>query len=131
MRLFALCCCVLGLGCSRAVEAPAGKAGSDWPCFLGPLGTSVSTETGIITPWPKDGLHLVWHHRTGSGYGMPAIADGKLYLFDRHKDKATLNCLESKTGKFLWKFEYDTDYSDKYGYNNGPRCCPVVDGDRV
>jgi len=31
----------------------------------------------------------------------------------------------------LWKFEYPTNYDDYYGYNNGPRCCPVVDGDRV
>src|SRR5262249_41152877 len=38
---------------------------------------------------------------------------------------------ESTTGKFLWKFEYPTAYADAYGYNNGPRCCPLVDGDRV
>jgi outer membrane protein assembly factor BamB len=31
----------------------------------------------------------------------------------------------------LWTFEYPTDYEDYYGYNNGPRCCPMVDGDRV
>ena len=31
----------------------------------------------------------------------------------------------------LWKFEYPTDYEDLYGYDNGPRCSPVVDGDRV
>src|SRR5262249_38944505 len=28
-------------------------------------------------------------------------------------------------------FEYPIQYRDKYGYNGGPRCCPVVDGDRV
>src|SRR5262249_11524603 len=27
--------------------------------------------------------------------------------------------------------EYPTTYDDFYGYNNGPRCCPVVDGNRV
>src|SRR5262249_11811778 len=26
---------------------------------------------------------------------------------------------------------YPTDYEDLYGYSNGPRCSPVVDGDRV
>ena len=39
--------------------------------------------------------------------------------------------MESTTGDELWRFEYQTDYEDMYGYNNGPRCCPVVDGDRV
>src|SRR5262249_17508634 len=28
-------------------------------------------------------------------------------------------------------FTYATDYEDQYGYESGPRCCPVIDGDRV
>src|ERR1700730_10813727 len=66
----------------------SGKEGSDWACFLGPLGTSVSTEKGIISPWPKAGLKLVWHMKTGTGYGAPSISKGKLFLFDRHGKKA-------------------------------------------
>jgi hypothetical protein len=57
--------------------------GSDWPRFLGPTGDSVSTEKGIVSPWPKEGPRLVWHRRIGSGYGMPAISRGRLFLFDR------------------------------------------------
>src|SRR5262249_36402338 len=49
------------------------KAGSDWPGFLGPLGTSVSSEKGIISPWPKEGLRVVWHKRIGLGYAMPSV----------------------------------------------------------
>jgi outer membrane protein assembly factor BamB len=107
------------------------KTGSDWPCFLGPAGTSVSTEKGILTPWPREGLRIVWQMRTGNGYGMPAISLGRLFQFDRHGDQARLTCLKSETGEFLWKFEYPTKYEDAFGYSNGPRCCPVVDGDRV
>ena len=40
---------------------------------------------------------------------------------------ARLTCLESETGNERWRYEYATDYEDMYGYNNGPRCCPVVD----
>jgi outer membrane protein assembly factor BamB len=105
--------------------------GSDWPCFLGPLGTSVSTEKGIISPWPKDGLRVVWHMKTGTGYGAPVVSRGRLFLFDRHENKARLRCLKSTTGDLVWTFEYPSNYRDKYNYNNGPRCCPVVDGDRV
>jgi outer membrane protein assembly factor BamB len=39
--------------------------------------------------------------------------------------------MKSETGEELWRFEYPTGYEDHFGYNNGPRCCPVVDGDRV
>jgi len=116
-------------------DVPAGRetntAGSDWPCFLGPLGTSVSTEKGIINPWPKDGLRVVWHMKTGTGYAPVVISRGRLFLFDRHEDKARLTCMKSTTGEVIWKFEYPSNYRDKYSYNNGPRCCPVVDGDRV
>ena len=31
----------------------------------------------------------------------------------------------------FWEFRYPTDFEDRYGYNNGPRSSPVIDGDRV
>jgi outer membrane protein assembly factor BamB len=95
------------------------------------LATSVSTETGIIAPWPKEGLRLVWKKEVGTGYGMPSISRGRLFQFDRHGNQARLTCLQSETGAPLWQFEYPTEFQDFYGYNNGPRCCPVVDNDRV
>src|SRR5207249_2492556 len=75
----------------------AGSPGSDWACFLGPQGTSVSTEKGIINPWPKDGLRVVWHMKTGSGYAPVVISRGRLFLFDRREDKARLTCMKSTT----------------------------------
>ncbi|MFO0966016.1 MAG: PQQ-binding-like beta-propeller repeat protein [Gemmataceae bacterium] len=102
----------------------------DWPRFLGPLGTSVSPEKGIKA-WPKGGPKVLWHRKAGIGYAPPAISKGKLYLFDRVEDMARLSCLDAKTGEFQWKFEYETTYSDRYSYNGGPRCSPIVDGDRV
>jgi outer membrane protein assembly factor BamB len=121
-------------GASSSADLPdlrTRKTGSDWPAFLGPQGTSISTEKGILAAWPKEGLRLVWHKQLGTGYGMPSISRGRLFIFDRHGDNARLSCFKSETGDFLWKFEYVTDYEDYFGYNTGPRCCPVVDGDRV
>jgi len=105
--------------------------GVDWPGMLGPHGDSKSPEQGLITPWPEDGPRVVWQRTLGTGYGAPSIARGRLYLFDRIGNQATLFCLNSETGEELWKFGYPTDYEDYFGYNNGPRCCPVVDGNRV
>jgi outer membrane protein assembly factor BamB len=107
------------------------KSGTDWPRFLGPTGDSVSTEKGIVNPWPKEGPRIVWEKKVGSGYAMPTISRGRLFLFDRVRSRARLSCLKSETGEELWTFEYRTDYVDSYGYNNGPRCSPVVDGERV
>jgi outer membrane protein assembly factor BamB len=112
-------------------EQPGRSPGSDWPGFLGPAGNSTSPETGIISPWPKKRLRILWHKETGTGYGMPSISKGRLYQFDRHGNRARLSCLDSRTGTPHWQFEYPTHYSDAFGYNNGPRCCPLVDGTRV
>lgn len=104
---------------------------ADWPGFLGPAGNSTSPEKGILSPWPKAGLRVVWQKKLGTGYGMPSVSRGRLYLFDRHGDQNRLSSFRSDTGEFVWQYEYPTDYEDYFGYNNGPRCCPVVDGDRV
>ncbi len=105
--------------------------GSDWEGFLGPTGDGKSPERGIVAPWPAAGPRLVWQQRVGTGYGMPAISRGRLFQFDRHGDMARLTCQNAATMAELWKFEYPTAYEDLYGYDNGPRCMPVVDGDRV
>ncbi|MBX9681883.1 MAG: PQQ-like beta-propeller repeat protein [Gemmataceae bacterium] len=105
--------------------------GSDWPGFLGPLGASVSPEKGILSPWPKEGPKILWRQEVGIGYAMPSIVAGKLYHFERIGAKARLRCMNARTGEDLWSFEYPSIYRDKYGYNNGPRCCPVIDGDHV
>lgn len=110
-----------------ALAAPA----ADWPTFLGPTRDNVSPEKGILAPWPKDGLKKVWECELGVGYAPPVVAGGKLFHFDRFDDACRLTCREAATGKHLWQFEYPTDYKDMYGYDPGPRACPMVDGDRV
>jgi outer membrane protein assembly factor BamB len=105
--------------------------GSDWPTFLGPTRDNVSPETGILAPWPDHGLKKLWECELGLGYAPPVVAAGRLFHFDRFDDNARLTCRDATTGRLLWKFEYPTDYEDRYGYEPGPRACPVVDGDRV
>ncbi len=107
------------------------RGGSDWPVFLGPRGDNSSPETGLLDTWPESGPPVVWTRGLGTGYGGPSVSKGRLFLFERRGDRARLTCLRSETGDELWRYEYRTDYEDYYGYNNGPRTTPVVDGDRV
>ncbi len=123
----------------RAAEPPLKKlvqrrtAGEDWPRFLGPTGDNKSAERGILTRWPAAGLPIVWQLTLGTGYGSPVTSQGRLFQFDfdRQTNHARLRSLESETGNLIWTFDYPTDYQDQYGYDNGPRASPVVDGDRV
>jgi outer membrane protein assembly factor BamB len=107
------------------------KIGTDWPAFLGPQGDGKSPETTLSLAWRDSGPRVVWHMQTGEGYSAPSISRGRLFLFHRVGDSARLTCMKSETGEKIWQFEYNTDYEDLYGFSNGPRSTPVVDGDRV
>lgn len=104
---------------------------SDWNDFLGPERNGKSSEKISISPWDETGPRVLWQRKIGTSYGAPTVANGRLFIFARHGHTARLTCMESDTGAELWRFEYPTDYEDMYGYNNGPRSCPVVDEDRV
>jgi outer membrane protein assembly factor BamB len=107
------------------------KAGIDWPDFLGPNRDARSPETGILTKWPTAGPRIVWQRELADGYAGPVISRGRLFQVDQFEGKSRLFALNSETGKELWKFEYRSAFTDLLGYDNGPRCCAVVDGDRV
>lgn len=104
---------------------------ADWASFLGPHGDGSSAESGLKLSWGEAGPPLVWEQPIGEGYTAPAIADGKLYAFDRWGDQARLTCRDASTGDEIWRSEYATDYEDLYDFSVGPRGAPVVDGDRV
>lgn len=106
-------------------------AGDDWPSFLGPRRNSKSLEKGILTDWGGTGPPIVWRRELEMSYGIGSVARGRYFQFDRRVDQAILICLDARTGKPIWEFGYPTYYRDMLGYNNGPRCSPVIDEDRV
>jgi outer membrane protein assembly factor BamB len=122
---------------SRAAEEPlpadlgTRQAGIDWPSFLGPERNSRSPETGLATDWSGGPPRVVWQCPLGESYAAPSISRGRLFHFDRYGEVHRLVCRNSETGAELWTYGIPADYSDMLGYNNGPRCTPVVDGDRV
>jgi outer membrane protein assembly factor BamB len=103
----------------------------DWPVFLGPMGDNKSTEIGIRTDWSGGGLPIRWARPLGESYGIGAVYQSHYYQFDRNGDTAQLLCLDADTGAERWRFGYPTDYEDRYGYNGGPRCSPLIDEDRI
>ena len=105
--------------------------GVDWPDFLGPNRDNKSPETGLPTRWPEEGPPLVWSCTLGAGYPAPSVSRGRIYVFSQYGTTVRLSCRRSETGQELWRFEYPSHYQDLYGYDNGPRCTPVVDGQRV
>ncbi|MCA9052478.1 MAG: PQQ-like beta-propeller repeat protein [Planctomycetaceae bacterium] len=104
------------------------KAG-DWPWFLGPQHTGVSTETGLLPVWPESGPPIVWRRDIGTGYSAPSVLGDRLVLHHRPADEEVVECLDVNTGDSIWTYSYPSQFKDPYGYNNGPRCSPVLTAD--
>jgi outer membrane protein assembly factor BamB len=100
----------------------------DWTSFLGPSHNAVATETRLSRKLPPP---LVWEFAKGTGYASPAIAGERLVFLHRRANEEIVECLHPQTGASQWQFRYGTVFEDRYGYNNGPRSSPVIDGGLV
>jgi len=103
----------------------------DWPSFLGASHNGISRETRISKKFSSSGPPLVWEMTKGTGYSSPAIVGDKLVFLCRRGNQEMVDCLHPETGERYWQHSYSTSFEDRYGYNNGPRSSPVIDGDRV
>lgn len=108
----------------------ASLAGADWPGFLGPDGKGISSETGLIESLPPKGPPLLWSKSVGTGYSAPSVMGDQLVLHHRLMDKEIVQSYDAATGREGWSHSYPTAYQDPYGYNNGPRCTPLLTSNR-
>jgi outer membrane protein assembly factor BamB len=103
---------------------------ADWPQFLGPNGDGTSPETGLLEAFPAGGPAIVWQTNIGTGYSAPSVRAGQLVLFHRLGDEEVVEAFDAATGEPRWRHGYPTAYIDPFGYNNGPRCAPLLTTNR-
>jgi len=128
---------VLGCAGAGALAAPEDFRPQpfDWPQWQGPQRNAISHEIGLLQDWPKEGPRLVWKAKElGGGYSTPSIAAGRIFGMGSRKtekgDDEVVWALEERTGKELWHTTI-APASHGVGYDEGPRCTPTVDGDRL
>ncbi len=107
--------------------SPALLLADDWPQFLGPKADDTSVETGLLDHLPAP---ILWQREIGSGYSAPSVREGILVFHHRLGDEEIVEACEAETGKPRWKATYPSHYVDPFGYNNGPRCTPLLTADR-
>jgi len=104
----------------------------DWPGWRGADRTGVSTETGLLREWPKDGPKRLWKATgLGGGYSTPSVAGGRLFVLGSKKEEEFLLALDIKDGKTLWSLKVGAVGENTGPAYPGPRCTPTVDGGRV
>jgi len=113
-----------GLFVSSTVRA------GDWPRFLGPTANGVSGETGLLEKWPAKGPPVVWEKIIGTGYSAPSVRGNVIVFHHRLRNEEIVQACDAATGGPLWRHGYPSEYEDPYGYNNGPRCTPLLTEDR-
>ncbi|HBE68291.1 MAG TPA: hypothetical protein DDW52_09110, partial [Planctomycetaceae bacterium] len=147
--VFLLSCLSLFSGCTQAQESTTlpqddrerQSAGSEvvshakghgqWRRFLGENCDSQSPERGIEPDLWAPAPPVLWTTPIGESYGAPSVADGRVYQFDRADGAERLTCYRATDGQQLWSWKHPAEYQDAYNYNNGPRCSPVLDGERI
>jgi len=99
MRMHRLLSCACGAMLLSLAAYPA-----DWPGWRGPRRNAVSSETGLLKEWPKQGPRLVWQAKDiGDGYAGPAVAGNRVYvLSNRGLDNEFVQALSTGDGKLVW-----------------------------
>ncbi len=113
-----------------ALVVPLAGHAEDWPRFLGPRGDNTSAETGLLERFPTNGVPIVWEKKIGTGYSAPSIFGGQLMLHHRIGGEEVVENFDAANGQPLWRHAYPSSFTDPYGYNNGPRCSPVLTSNR-
>ena len=103
---------------------------ADWPQWLGPDRTGISTETGFLKTWPKDGPAVLWKRNLGKGFSGISVADGRVFTMFAEGDDEFVVCLNEESGDEIWRFRTGGMFEEWQG-GDGPRSQPTVDGERV
>lgn len=108
---------------------PVSAAAPTWPQFRGPERNGISTETGLLAAWPKDGPKLLWRaNGLGAGYGSLAVTGGGIFVQGSVGSESRVMCL-SLDGKMQWQRGLGRPLQNDRG--NGPRATPTVVGDKL
>ncbi|NLD35324.1 MAG: PQQ-binding-like beta-propeller repeat protein [Desulfatiglans sp.] len=115
------------------VFALSANAASDWPNYLGPT-NDFQPELKEFTATSAE---EVWRVQLKTAMSSVTIADGLLYTMGNDgtkKDEDTARdyvyCLDAKTGKEIWKFDYPCKLDPRL-HPGGPSSTPTIHEGKV
>ncbi len=117
------------VGLLLLLTACSTRAG-DWPQLLGPQRDGVAVDESLPETLPAK-LSARWSHPLGQGYAGPVVVGQQVLIFHRADDQERLDVLASDNGRVQWSRNFEAGYRGGVDADTGPRCAPVVAGDRV
>jgi outer membrane protein assembly factor BamB len=110
--------------------APAFVQAGDWPQLLGPTRNGQAIGETLPDHLP-DHFTAKLSYSLGAGYAGPAIVGDQIVVFHRIDDHERVEVLSAKTGEPVWHVDFPADYQGGYNPDTGPRCVPLIHGDRA
>ncbi len=101
---------------------------ADWAQWRGPNRDGHASFS--LAALPKEPKTL-WTIPVGNGQASPIVVGGKLIYLDEQAGQEVAHAVDIKTGKELWHTAVGESEPFDNAYGAGPRCTPLVDGDRV
>lgn len=101
----------------------------DWPRFLGPHGTGISSETDLNVDWRANPPEILWRvDLHDGGFAGPSAAEDKVFIIDHRNSEGVVRAFDLATGKALWSFSYADAAGENYGF---ARTTPAFDNGRL
>ena len=124
----------VGLVCLTMLVCRLSSAtAEDWPQFRGNNATGVSTESTDLPVKFSSTDNVLWSTKLGAGVASPVIVDGRVFATAMvAEQKFAVFSFDARTGKQLWRSEFDTGPLPSITTpNTHASCTPAVDGQRV
>jgi outer membrane protein assembly factor BamB len=121
-RFAAIACVALPLATTLADE---------WPRFRGPNGCGLG-EANVPTEWTEQ--DFAWRVKLpGIGHSSPVVWGQRLFLTSADEETGTRYaiCLDTETGRTLWRREFGAAKARKHELNSFASSTPAVDGRHV
>lgn len=106
---------------------------ADWPQWRGPNRDGLVSDASIPRSWPKE-LKQEWKVAVGVGHSSPVVANGRVYVFARQAEEEVLLCLDSATGKEIWRSSQPISYemhNAAKAHGKGPKSTPVLNNGNI
>ena len=118
---------------SAATLLTATSMAADWPQWRGPNRDGKVVDVSLPQTWPQ-ALKEEWKVTVGIGHASPVVANGRIYVFARQGEEEVLLCLDSVTGKEVWRSGQAIAYEmhpAAVGHGKGPKSTPLVNKGKV